>query len=237
VNELERRLEELGRLLELPPEPELAREVARRIVVPRRPDRRRLALAIALAALAAAIGAAFAVPQSRAAILDFFGIGGVRIEVVEELPPTRLRAPLGFGPPVSLAEARRRVDFDVRVPAGLGEPDAVYVAEPEGAIVFRYGDEERPRALLLQFRGEAIPYVTKAVRATTRIERLDVAGADAVWISDPHIVVFADRTGDVRQDVVRLAGPVLLWERDGITYRLETSAARDRAVEIAESLR
>ena len=35
----------------------------------------------------------------------------------------------------------------------------------------------------------------------------------------------------------RLAGNTLLWERDGITYRLEAALARDDAIAVAVSLR
>src|SRR5260370_21799841 len=61
-----------------------------------------LAVAIAFAALAAA----FAVPQSRAAILDLFDFGGVTIERVDTLPTAQER-PLAadLGPGVTPAQA------------------------------------------------------------------------------------------------------------------------------------
>src|SRR4051794_39681458 len=74
----------------------------------RRRSRRPLAAAVALALVA--VVAAFAVPQSRAAILRFFHLGGETIQFVRTLPPAGER-PLGagLGPPVSEAEARARI--------------------------------------------------------------------------------------------------------------------------------
>ena len=61
-----------------------------------------IAVALALVALAAA----FAVPQSRGAILRFLHLGGETIEFVDTLPPAEER-PLvaGLGPVVSTASA------------------------------------------------------------------------------------------------------------------------------------
>src|SRR5690242_6301195 len=59
--------------------------------------RRRLVLAVAVAVVVA-VASAFAVPQSRSAILRFFHLGGETIERVHTLPPATersLRASLG----------------------------------------------------------------------------------------------------------------------------------------------
>src|SRR3989440_9844572 len=87
-----------------PPTPEL-----RLVLEPRgRRSRRPLYAAVALALVA--LAAAFAVPQSRGAILRFLHLGGESIEFVETLPPAGTR-PLdaGLGPPVSEPEARASV--------------------------------------------------------------------------------------------------------------------------------
>jgi hypothetical protein len=41
----------------------------------------------------------------------------------------------------------------------------------------------------------------------------------------------------VRDDAVRLAGDVLLWERGGLTLRIEGGQTRDAAVRSAVSVR
>src|SRR6266567_1487404 len=69
-----------------------------------RAQRRRWPFAVAV--VVAAVAAAFAVPQSRAAILDLFDFGGVTIERVQQLPAARER-PLGanLGPVITRAQA------------------------------------------------------------------------------------------------------------------------------------
>src|SRR6266567_2926020 len=69
-----------------------------------RAQRRRWPFAVAM--VVAALAAAFAVPQSRAAILDLFDFGGVTIERVQQLPPAQER-PLadGLGAVVTEAQA------------------------------------------------------------------------------------------------------------------------------------
>ena len=95
--ELELALRDLGGGLDWPVEPELEHGVLRRIreapVRRRRVPRR--AIVIALAVLAVAVGAVFAVPQTRAAVLEFFHLRGVTIQRVEELPTVSVQTGLG----------------------------------------------------------------------------------------------------------------------------------------------
>src|SRR4051794_36361383 len=93
--DLERELRALD--VEWPATPRLRPELARR--------RRRWPLAVAIAL--GAIAAAFAVPQSRGAILRFFDVGADRIQLVDTLPPAQERSlDSGLGPHTSVALAR-----------------------------------------------------------------------------------------------------------------------------------
>ncbi len=84
--ELDRELLALGAYVGLPPERDLWPGIAARLgAAPRRPWLR--IAAVAVAALAVAVGIAFAVPPARAAILRFLGLEGVTIVRVEKLPP------------------------------------------------------------------------------------------------------------------------------------------------------
>src|SRR5260221_14559124 len=109
----------------------------RPVLEPRR-DLRRLALAVALAALLA-LAVAFAVPQSRAAILRFFHLGAVTIQVVDTLPPAQER-PLGadLGPVVTLAEAKRLVR-GLLLPQLAPEPVPHRPAGAAAPLVFQAG--------------------------------------------------------------------------------------------------
>src|SRR5205823_1036388 len=86
MSALELRLRALGQALELPPEPDLAPRVLERLEGRRRPFPWRRGAVLALALLVLALGAAFAVPQARSAILRFFHLGGVTVIRVETLP-------------------------------------------------------------------------------------------------------------------------------------------------------
>src|SRR5256885_16974393 len=82
--ELERELRDLD--VEWPQTPELRLVLGER---PRRRSRRPLYAAIALVLVG--LAAAFAVPQSRGAILRFLHLGGQTIQVVDTLPPAQER--------------------------------------------------------------------------------------------------------------------------------------------------
>jgi hypothetical protein len=49
-------------------------------------------------------------------------------------------------------------------------------------------------------------------------------------------VYYVDAEGRTLTDTVRLAGDVLLWESDGITYRIESALPLERVLEIASSM-
>jgi hypothetical protein len=241
--ELEQELRRLGRDLEFPPTPDLVRSVRERLAAPR-PRRlllRRRALAFALAALVVAVGIAFAVPPARTAILRVFGVGGVRIELVDRLPETEISAPLGLGERVSLAEARRRAAFPVAIPSagGFAEPDGAYFSSvsPGGFVSLLYGSATRPRAVLSEFEGETGDLIDKSVGPETTLERVTVGGAPGFWLEgEPHTFVFRNKYGAVQSGTLRLARNTLVWERNGITFRLEGDLTKDEALRVASSL-
>jgi hypothetical protein len=244
--ELELALRELGRSVEFPPTPDLASRVRERVAEGRAPRFRfvdRRALVIALAVLAVAIGAVMAVPQTRAAILRFFHLRGVTIERVKEIPTVPLQRDFNkllVGEKVTLDEARRRAAFNVAEPKALGEPDGVYFQEtpPGGMVSFVYGTLEHPRALVTEFRATVNEDVIfKKTAGNTNIEAVKIDGGRGYWLSgDPHEFTYLDANGDFRQEIVRLAGNTLLWERGPLTLRLEADINRSEALEIARSV-
>jgi len=240
--ELELALRDLGAGLDWPAEPELAPRVLAGLR--REPERRRRmprrALVIALAVAAVAIAAVFAVPQTRAAVLEFFHLRGVTIERVPELPTVSVQSGLGtfLGERVSLDEARRRAGFDVVVPARLGEPDDVYFqrSPPGGMVSLLYGSRENPSALVTQFAATVDEVIFKKVAPGTTVEPVTVGGQPGYWIQGAHYFTYCDRQGEMRTEQVRLAGNVLLWERAKSTLRLEADVSKDEALRIAESV-
>ena len=240
MSELETSLRALAADVAFPPTPSLADAVVARLEPPRAPARRwfgrrrvALAIAIALAAFAAVLVAS---PGARSAFLELFGIEGATVYRVERTPDVNRYAPLVRGEAVTLAEAQRSLDFGLRLPpTDAGRPiERVFLDRLVGAVTVVYCC---PELLLTQFRGETLPYVQKVAGPDVEIEQLQVDGSPAIWLEGAHAVVFRDARGIVRDEELRLSGNVLLWERDGITYRLEGDVDRDDAVRLAEALR
>lgn len=210
--------------IEFPREPELTARVLERL----EPRRRRLWLVPALAAVAA-VGALFAIPQTRAAILDFLRIGGEEIRRVETQPRAPER-PLQLGRAVSLDEARDAVDYQLLVPAA--QADAYLDRSVPRMVNLRW----RPY-VLSQWPGEQLPFVEKQAGPRSRIVNVLVGNDPGAWVTGArHEVVYRNAQGEVLHSTRRLVGNVLIWERDGITYRLEGAGTRAEALAVARNL-
>ena len=207
--ELESELRRLATEIAWPETPALRPELA----PCRRPAWRRRGVAVAAAVVAVALGAVFAVPESRGAILRFFGLGAVRVELVGRLPAAEER-PLasGLGPPVSTAAAR-----DV-----LGRPplEPPFTPRPtlharDGVVSLLFVHEGEPA--LLSELGSPGPWLKKIALTSTSVRPVRVGNDPAIWIAGGrHVVVFP-------QAAPRLAGPVLVWQHGSLTLRLESA--------------
>jgi len=188
----------------------------------RRPARRRWPVIIALAAVLA-VGAAFAVPSARSAILRFFHLRGVSIERVETLPAAAqrsLRASLGT--PISRDAAEQL----------LGRPFAL-----PGVRVYRAGIAVSAlvdRGLILtELRtGPDAMILKKYASGATQVEAVTLGdGIDGIWIHGGRHLFMAPQLPP------RYAGNVLLWQRGAITYRLEgRGLTLERAKRLSEAL-
>jgi hypothetical protein len=227
MSELERALTALGREVEWPDTPAFALRFEPPV---RRGGSRRRVLVPALAVVAVAIGIAFAVPPARSAILDFFGLGAVKVERVSTLPSAEER-PLGaaLGRRVSYAEAEAILGGPVLLPDVSGRPQ---LYERNGVISAVLATPEP--VLISALRPLGGEYLLKKVAGiSTRVE--DVAIDDrlrGLWIAgEKHVVYWLDAPP-------RLAGNVLVWEDRGVTYRIEgRRLTRERALELARELR
>jgi hypothetical protein len=253
VGALERALVDLGRHLAYPEAGDLAPTVAERIrgvrplAPPRAAPRTRRAVVLVAAVTALLVGGALvASPALRAALLRFFGLPGVRIEVGESPPP--VGRGLDLGERVSLSEARERATFSLATPAALGEPDEVYLDTPpaDGLVSMAWRAGPRlPRAtetgvgtLLTQFpaRTNRELIVKKLAAGGTPVVEVLVDGDPGYWVPGPHTVFLVTEGGSFIEDRARTAGNTLLWSRDGITYRLETGLGMERALAVARTV-
>jgi hypothetical protein len=252
--ELERMLSQLGRELDWPDTPDMSARVGARLVAPkgapRRPKpvvagfRRSLALALVLLLLLAAVAAA-AIGPARDAVLEFLGLQGASVERRIELPNPPPERPLELGRRTTLQSAAERLPFKPLVPAVLGTPQSVYVRGGELSLTYlpRPG---LPRArstrlglLVSEFRGDLDPnYIGKVVGPGAEAERLTVDGGRAIWLEGaPHFFFYRDQEGQVIENELRLAQNVLLLERGDLLVRLEGAFGRERALQLASSLR
>jgi hypothetical protein len=220
--ELDVALRELGRHVEFPPTPDLASAVRDRLA---RPRLWRRPIAIALAVVVVAIGAVLAVPPARTAILDWLGLRGVSIVRVDELPPTPVAERLDLGRQVTLEQ----LPAWVIVPDD--EPDGVYMGH--GRVSLLWGTPDRVQLLLTEFQGEA--FIEKLIEPDAPVEGVTVDGEPGAWLEDPHVVIFKDPSGRIRESTPRLAGKTLLWQHGEVTLRLEGDLSKEEALRIART--
>ena len=229
MSELERALLQLGRELDLPPEPDLRSRVRERIE--RRPRYRR-ALVPALALLLVALGIAMAVPDARSAILRFFHIGAATIERVETLPPARER-PLtaGLGPALSLREAEARSGESLILNGP--RPQRFYAQPGLIATLLHYRGEP---VLLAELQADQTGIVKKLAGPGTRVEPAPI-GSFGLWLEGgKHVLIWEARSGEVTQMERRFAGNVLIWTDGGRTFRLEGGLSKGQMLELGRQI-
>jgi hypothetical protein len=161
----------------------------------------------------------------------------------------------GLGTRTTLDEARRRADFTLRVPTDprLGTPDEVYRdrADASGArqrVSLVYGQragipishEPGVSVLVVEFSGTFDETLIggKGAGPDTKIESLSVNGGRGLWLEGaPHLFFYRDPAGTIATETLRLAGNTLIWDQNGVTFRLEAQVSRDEALHIAASFR
>jgi hypothetical protein len=262
---MENALRSLARAIDYPETPDLAPAVRARIEARPTATRagllqraemgfRRAALALRQPAFAATaivvIASVFLMmsPAARIAVADWLGFDDVRVSFDD--PPVRpVGGELRLGRHVTLSEARSAVSFDVLVPEELGAPDEVYynsfVSEGQVTLVYRARDDlprargTRVGAIVTQFEANFLDqqFYEKFVRSSTTVQEVPVAGVRGLWINQPHALIFRGADGSIDNEDSRLSVPSLVWEKDGILFRLESSLSLQRAVAAAESLR
>jgi hypothetical protein len=251
MTELERQLTQLGRSVDWPATPDIATPVRRRLAeAPVRPRLFRRTLAIALASLLVLAGGVLAaVPDVRDSVLEFFGLRGVTVERRERLPVLPEARPLELGQRTTLPNARGSLSFEPLVPRAAGRPAGVFVnsGPPGGAISLVYRARPGlPEAsstgfglLVGEFRGDLAPELLgKIAGQATLIERFRLDGERAIWIEGaPHVFFYRAPGGGFSDEGLRLAENVLLLERGDLLVRLEGAFGRNRAIELARSLR
>ena len=207
-----------------PDEPDLAPRVLARLERPAR----RWWLVPALAALAVA-GALFAIPQTRAAILDLFRIGGVEVRRVETQPRAPVRA--GRARPRGLARDRAAHG---RLPAARAARSASpHTSTGRWSTCAGSGTCSRSGAA----SSSRSPRSSSARARRPSASRF--AAATGLWITGArHEIIYRDpATDQIVAKSRRLAGNVLIWEAGDVTYRLEGAKTVADARAVARNLK
>jgi hypothetical protein len=258
--DLEQALFDLGRRLDLPTGENVLPAVRGRLsAAPPRPSlferlfppgpRRQLALGALALVLVVSVTLAVS-PSTRETVADRLGLPGVSISTGETPATIPATTDLAIGEPTTLDAAESGAGFALAGPpeSTLGAPDAVYrLVAPGGAqISYMYApNNDLPEigasgigALISQFAGKTnASFIEKQLSPGTTIEIVTVNGQRGFWITGaPHVFYYEDPSGAIQEETVRLAGNVLLWERDGVTLRIESALAKEDAIRVAESM-
>jgi hypothetical protein len=218
TSDLERQLRELGGEIAFPATPDLVRAVRARI----RPEpawrRWRFVLAAAAMVLITLAITAAAVPDARRAVAGFLGLPGFQVRKVKVLPSP---SPNQVGRPVSIDEARRLAGFTLLVPSPPEKIRAVaFDAAPPGGEVEL---DLAGGAVVTEVTGNVDSGVFgKMVAPNGKVTEVDVGGSKGYWFTgDVHVFFYSDAGGNFRNDVLRLAGDTLVFERNGVLVRVE----------------
>ncbi len=152
-----------------------------------------------------------------------------------------LGEPFEFGYVISLKEARELSNPPLLLPTSPGykRPDEIYVgSQPnQDGLVLVYGIRETsPQlgdseigAILTALDGGVQRYTTDT--SATSIEEVTVGDGRGYW--SPGGIGTTSPLGTAEE----LPGNVLVWESDGRALRLQADISKDKAIQIAESVR
>ena len=260
----ENRLRAAAQEMPYPPTPDIAGAVRHRLErAPQGSAKWRLAVVTATVLLALLAGA-LSVPAVRAAVIEFLQIGAIRIILpaptntpTSTLPvtmtPGRTPLPTPTLPPsptpgdlvalddlqgeTTLEAAIQKASFTLQLPAypaELGLPDRIFVQDMGGtmAILVWTAVDNTEKAELILY--EIAPGSWAGQKsAPYSLERTHVNGREAAWAEGPYMLNLTNGNTDMRRLIV---GHVLIWDENGVTYRLESNLDLSQAIKIAESL-
>jgi hypothetical protein len=238
TDRLDEALVDLASAVEFPPTPAFR---VSELVVPN--ARRRWLVPLPRALVLALIGLLLLAAAATALVL---GVPGLRLTLVPSQPTASAPAdPLASR--LALGEAIPVDEVANLAPQALGPPDEAYVIGDGAITSLVYAARgELPEldgsdiGLLIQaFEGalerEQVQKLVVEVGAT--VAAVSVDGANGYWIAGPpHLLRYLGPDGDARAEATRLVGDTLVWERDGMLYRIESGLGLVETVRIAETM-
>ena len=144
-------------------------------------------------------------------------------------------------------ELEERTGFHVKVPImidkpELVQPDKYFLQDLHGTALimlwFVPGRTDDVRMALMELK-DGTEETNLTSSGTRNIEETTVNGVAARWVQGAEAVFVTGGTGGqtlVTKNLLK-GSHILIWEQDGITYRLETAGTMEDAVRIAEALK
>ena len=139
----------------------------------------------------------------------------------------------------TLDHARQQMTYPILLPAypeDLGEPDYVYIQRFSTPVAFLvWADDQQlgqVRMSLSQAGSEQAIFEKYDPRSVVDTQ---VHGEPAVWVEGNYVMVM--RSGEFTMSRLITQGHVLIWDHEGMTFRLETDEPLEEALRIAESIR
>ncbi|HUR08177.1 MAG TPA: hypothetical protein VM347_36945 [Nonomuraea sp.] len=194
--------------------------------------RRRARWQLVTAIVLAVIAITAATPQGRAAVRAILHYAGIELRLGDSTPrPVTTPTPLPGEHPVAPADLAEQVKFPLRTPTALGTPERATVSD-NGRVASMFW----PGGIRLdQFDGTVSPYFFKTMGPPWP-EDIQVAGVTAWWLGGSHPLGYIRRE-DGTSVPLRQAEPTLIWQSGTTGYRLEGAGTKERAAEIAATLR
>jgi hypothetical protein len=174
------------------------------------------------AALLLLVVAVLAIEPARTVVATWLGIGRTVVVPKEALDLSELPSSvMVLGEPAEVATAEAVLGRSLPESSLLGPPPIVLVDEQRVTMVWR-----SPLLSLTPLRGGGI---TRKLAAARGVEQVVFDGRRALWIGEAHRVELPDHPP-------ALSARVLLWEWEGLEWRLETILDREEAVAVDSEL-
>ncbi|HVM54164.1 MAG TPA: hypothetical protein VM262_13275 [Acidimicrobiales bacterium] len=170
------------------------------------------------------VAATVAVGAGAPAAAHLLSLGGVRV-LIDGADHAGLPVVMDLGEPVA-------VRGDARRPPSLGPPAAAFAGRPDGG----YSEVWPGPVVLTSFPGSLTSDSIEKRVAADGVMFTTVGPDPALWLTGPHRFAYLDPEGRPRTETVRSSANVLVWSRDGVTYRLESDRTLAEVVELAESM-
>jgi RNA polymerase sigma-70 factor (ECF subfamily) len=186
-------------------------------------------LALAAIFIGLLLATALVVTPTREAIAHWLGIGETRIERVpgDESDPAGLPTLGESVEPATLDEMTARLGQSLPDvgSSSLGAPDSGGLA-PHSGVLFAWDDGGA--SLWVHTMASDVPEATKYLHLDGRVVRVDDLGEAAVAVEAPHVL---------ETDGRRYAGgTVVIWDVDGVEYRLESDMALSDLLVVAHAI-